>query len=81
MANRYGEMVLLDGEKLNEDITRLVGSRKLFAESVGMNVVTLNNAINGHPISAPYAEKIERGMFKPAGYYRRREASTESGGG
>lgn len=81
MANRFVEMVLLDGEKLNEDITKLAGSRKLLAESIGMNVTTLTNAINGKPISAPYAEKIERGMFKPVGYYRKREASTEVGGG
>lgn len=81
MANRYGDMVLLDGEKLDTDIRKLAGSHKLLAESIGINSATLSKAINGNPISAPYAEKIERGLFKPIGYYRKKEASTESGGG
>lgn len=81
MGNRYGNMVRLDGNLLRDDIKNKVGEIQLFADSIGVSDTTIHKVLKGVEVSATVEDKITRGLFRPAGYYRMKEAAPEKDGG
>ena len=66
---RYTDVVVLDGEKISEDLRKLGIEKTQFASSAQISMSTLRSAINGGDVSVQTAEKIARALFKPLGYY------------